>query len=195
MPRLGPAGALVIEGLHKSFGELEVLRGIDLVGRPARGRLRHRLVGRRQVDAPALHQPPRADRRGPDRRRRRRDHRQGRRRQPDPAADRDRVPGVQPVPAHDRHRQRDARAAQGPRPVARGCRGAGDGAARPHRPGREARRLPRPAVGRPAAARRDRPGAGDAAGPDAARRDHERPRSGAGRGGPRPDPRARDVRA
>ena len=30
----------------------------------------------------------------------RRDHRQGRRRRPDPAADRDRVPGVQPVPAH-----------------------------------------------------------------------------------------------
>ena len=39
------APALAIEGLHKSFGKLEVLRGIDLDGRRARGRLPDRRVG------------------------------------------------------------------------------------------------------------------------------------------------------
>ena len=42
-----------------------------------------------------------------------------RERQPGPAPDRDRLPGVQPVPAHDRDAQRDARAAQGAGPVSR----------------------------------------------------------------------------
>ena len=72
--------ALSIEGLHKSFGELEVLRGHRPRGRRARGRRAHRGVGERQVHAPALHQPDRADRRRPDPDRGRRDHRQGRRR-------------------------------------------------------------------------------------------------------------------
>ena len=37
--------AVRIEGLHKSFGELEVLRGIDLDGRRARGRVPDRRIG------------------------------------------------------------------------------------------------------------------------------------------------------
>ena len=36
---------LRIEGLHKSFGKLEVLRGIDLAVDRARGRLPDRRVG------------------------------------------------------------------------------------------------------------------------------------------------------
>ena len=50
---------------------------------------------------------------------------------------------------------------------------------------RQARRLPGPAVRRPAAARRDHPGARDAARPPAARRGHERARPGARGRGPR----------
>ena len=45
----------------------------------------------------------------------------------------------------------------------------------------KAQRLSRSAVGRPAAAGRDRPGPGDAAGPAPPRRDHQRPRPGARR--------------
>ena len=53
-------------------------------------------------------------------------------------------------------------------------------AARARRPGREVRRLAGPALGRPAAARRDRARAGDGAGRAAVRRDHlgARPRAG-----------------
>ena len=87
--------------------------------RAARGRLPHRLVGERQVDAAALHQPPRADRRRADLHRRARDHRPARRRRPRPPGDRHRLPGVQPVPAHVGPRQRDAGAAQGPQDAAR----------------------------------------------------------------------------
>ena len=79
--------------------------------------------GSRQVHAAALHQPARADRRRPDRRSRaRRSPPTGVQRRPHPAADRDRVPGVQPVPAHDRcsttSRSRRARSSRrrGPRP-------------------------------------------------------------------------------
>ena len=52
--------ALALEGVRKSFGPNEVLRGIDLVGRRARGRLPDRRVRLRQVDAAALRQPDRA---------------------------------------------------------------------------------------------------------------------------------------
>ena len=55
----------------------------------------------------------------------------------------------------------------------------------------KAHELPGPALGRPAAARRDRPGAGDAARPAAPRRDHQRARPGARRRGARRHPRAR----
>ena len=106
-------GAASLEGLHKSFGKLEVLRGIDLAV------AEHEVVcligasGLGQVDAAPLRQPARADRRGADLRRRRGDHRARRRREPRAARDRDRLPVVQPLPAHDRARERDARAAEG----------------------------------------------------------------------------------
>ena len=105
--------ALVLEGVRKSFGKHEVLRGIDLARRRARGRLPDRRVGLGQVDAAPLREPDRADRRGPHRRRRRGDHRARRRREPHQAPDRDRLPGVQPLPAHVGAAQRDARADDG----------------------------------------------------------------------------------
>ena len=54
----------------------------------------------------------------------------------------------------------------------------------------EGRRVPRPPLGRPAAARGDRPGAGDGPARDALRRGHERARPRARQGGPRRDARA-----
>ena len=50
-------------GVHKSFGRLEVLKGIDLEVAARRGVCLHRPVGLGQVDVPALHQPPGEDRR------------------------------------------------------------------------------------------------------------------------------------
>ena len=55
---------------------------------------------------------------------------------------------------------------------------------------RQAVRVPRAPVRRPAAARRDRPRAGDGPARDAVRRGHERARPGAGQGGARRDARA-----
>ena len=114
-----PRACLRIEGLHKSFGALEVLRGIDLVvaehevvcliGASGSGKstllrcinlLEPIDAGRIVVEGEDIT----AD---------------GVRRRPRPAADRDRVPGVQPVPAHDRARQRDPRPAQGAQDAAR----------------------------------------------------------------------------
>ncbi len=45
--------------VHKCFGRLEVLKGIDLEVAPARGHVHRRAVRLGQVDLPALHQPPR----------------------------------------------------------------------------------------------------------------------------------------
>ena len=67
--RMSAQPQLVVEGVHKSFGKNEVLRGIDLRGGRARGGVPDRRVRLGQVDAASLHQPARADRRGPDRRR------------------------------------------------------------------------------------------------------------------------------
>ena len=69
--------------------------------------------------------------------------------------------------------------------------GEGAGAARAGRAGRQGRRVPRPALGRTAAAGRDRPGAGDGPARDAVRRGHLGARPGAGQGGARRDARAR----
>ncbi len=68
----------------------------------------------------------------------------------------------------------------------------GRGPARARRPRREDQRVPRPPLGRPAAARRDRPGAGDGSARDAVRRGHIGARPGAGQGGPRRHARARE---
>ena len=159
--------ALRIEDLHKSFGKLEVLRGSTSSssstrssassGRPGSGKstlLRcinllepidagRILLGGDEITA------DRVDRR------------------PDPPPDRDRLPGVQPLPAPVGPRQRDARPAQRPQDAAR---------ARP-RPRRSScsnssgwptsDASSRSAVGRPAAAGGDRPGAGHAARPAA----------------------------
>ena len=76
-----------------------------------------------------------------------------------------------------------------------GGRAGGDGAADAVRPRRQGRRLPGPAVGRPAAAGRDRAGAGDVARPPAPRRGHLGPRPRARRRGPERDPGAGRGRA
>ena len=105
-----------VEGVRKSFGKLEVLRGIDLavaehevvclIGASGSGKstLLRCVNLLEPIDAGRIV----ARRRG--------DHRAGRRRRPRPAADRDRLPGVQPLPAHDGAAERHARAAQGARP-------------------------------------------------------------------------------
>ena len=65
------------------------------------------------------------------------------------------------------------------------------GAAQPDRPGGQGVRVPRAFVRRPAAARRDRPVARDEPPATAPRRGHVRARPGARRGGARPRPRTR----
>ena len=175
--------ALRIEDVHKSFGKLEVLRGIDLA------LAEHEVVcligasGSGQVDAPALRQPPRADRRGRI------------------------VVGGEEVtaPGVDVNRVRREigivfqafnlfphmtvleNVTLGPRKAlglskAQRRRG-GRRAARALRARRQARRVPGPALGRAAAARRDRPRARHAARAAAPRRGHERARPRARRGG------------
>ena len=192
-----PGSALRIEGLHKSFGRLEVLRGHRPRRRRARGRLPDRRVGlaasRRCCAASTCSSrstPGRivVDGRG--------HHRAGRASRPHPA----RGSGIvfQSFNLFPHMRVLD-NVTLAPR------QGAGPVARRRRRTAVEAllarfgladkrARVPGPAVGRPAAARRDRPGAGDAAGPAAARRDHERPRPGARGRGARRHPRARDRR-
>ena len=156
---------LRIEGVHKRFGEPRCCAASTSTVARARGGLPDRRLGLGQVDAAALHQPARAGRRRagssstartsprpawtPNRIRRRHRHR---------------VPGVQPVPAHDAcsttSRSRRARCS--------GSRGAEAEAQAMELLERfgladKARRVPRPALRRPAAAGRDRAGAGDAA--------------------------------
>ena len=186
--------AVTIEGLHKSFGKNEVLRGIDLdvaehevvclIGASGSGKstLLRCVNLLEPVDAWAHRRPGRGD------------HGARRRRQPDPARDRDRLPGLQPLPAHERARQRHARPAEGARHAAAAGGSGGDRAARALRPRRQARRLSRPALRRPAAAGRDRARARAQAGGDAARRGDERARPGARRRGAERDPRARGRR-
>ena len=125
------------------------------------------------------------------------DHRAGRQRRPRPAADRHRLPGVQPVPAPARPRQRDPRAAARPRAPARGGGGGGpDAPARPVR-ARATRRREFPdrlSGGQQQRVAIVRALAMEPAAP-APRRDHERARPGADRRGPGRRPRAREGRA
>ena len=186
---------LKLEDVHKSFGSLEVLRGVDLevergtvvcvIGPSGSGKST-------LLRCINLLEPPDA---GPDLARGQGDHR--RRRQGErgpglrPPPGRDGVPAVQPVPAQDRARERLASRRrrswaareQEARAKAEALLGAG-------RPRRQAQRVPGPALRRPAAAGRDRAGAGDGPARDAVRRGDERARPRAGQGGPRRDARA-----
>ena len=100
-----------------------------------------------------------------------------------PPRHRDGLPGVQPLPEHDRGAQRRVRPARAQGGTGRETRsGAGAARARRARPGR--RPVPASALGRHAAARRARPGARDRAASAPARR----AALGARRQGPRPAP-------
>ena len=106
------------------------------------------------------------------------------------AAGGDGLPVVQPLPAQDGARERGdgpGEACSGSARQPRASAGATcwPGWGSPTRPASN----PRP-VRRPAAARRDRPGAGHGARGDALRRGHQRPRPGAGEGRARGDARA-----
>ena len=137
----------------------------------------------RQVDLAALHQRPGGDtgRRGPLGRRARVRPRGG----PELAAPggRHRLPELQPLPAHDRPRERDAGSAEGPQ-VPQGLQPRpGHDAPRARRPRGEGPGVPRSAVGRATAAGRHRPGPRHGPAAAAARRDHLCTRPGArGRG-------------
>ena len=161
-----------IKGLHKSFGDNEVLKGIDLeidrgevvcvIGPSGSGKSTLlRCVN--LLEEPTV---------GPGVRRRHRPHRPRRRHRRRPPPHRHGVPAVQPVPAPDRAAQPHARPAPGAQARARPRRAQvaarEPGAGRPRRRRRDA--YPPPALRRPAAARRDRPGAGHGPRADAVRR-------------------------
>ena len=115
------------EQVWKSFGKLDVLKGVDFVVNPRRDIRPAGSFGWRQIDAPALHQPPREDRRGPALGRRRthglqaeggRPPRDAPARGVAPACqDRHGVPALQPLPASDGHRERDGGAHHGSREI------------------------------------------------------------------------------
>ena len=120
--RIAPGGAarmsdaLVVERLVKSFGKHTVLKGIDLnVGE-------HEVIaligasGSGKSTLASLHQPARADRLRAHPSRRRRHHATAQRQRRAPA-DRHRLPVVQPVPAHERAAERDARTSRRTRSV------------------------------------------------------------------------------
>ena len=151
--------------IEKRFGDNLVLKGVT---RHHRRRQRHRAgrpVRRRQEHAAALHQPPGDPdlRHGAHRRRdagipsRHQDPQPG---HPAPAAaDRHGVPEFPAVPAPHRDRECHGGAGDGAEMAnGEGAR-AGAGAARKGRHGAQGRCLAGDAVGRPAAARGDRPGA------------------------------------
>ena len=151
-------------------------------GAPRRGDVPARAFGLGQVDVPALHQPPGEDRLGATVGRRRAGRLSPGRRAlctscakptcPQARGDRHGLPALQPVPAYDRAGERHVRAdpRQGRVALARGR--ARQRAARPRRACGQGGRLSVAAVRRPAAARGDRPGAGDGAEADAVRRAH-----------------------
>ena len=155
---------LELDDVHKRFGDNEVLRGVDLrvdehqvvclIGPSGCGKstLLRCINGLETIEG------------GEIRHRRRAGERAGRRPQRAAPGRRHRVPELQPVPAHDAcSRTSPSR----PRKVLKLPKGYADERALAlldaDRPGREGRRVPRPALGRPAAARRHRAGAGHGA--------------------------------
>ena len=186
-----------VADLWKSYGALEVLKGISLE-RSARHRAcPHRTVRLRKIDAPALRQPSRgaAARARARRRSRRRLHGRPPPRRPRarrvPHRDRHGVPALQPLSAHDRARQCQRRPADREARAAAGGQRPRHGAPRQGRARRQGGRLPVAPVGRPAAARRDRAGACHEPGRDPVRRGHLGARPGARRRSAGRDPRAR----
>ena len=198
----GAAAALVVIELHKRFGQLEVLKGVSLTAHERRRDRDHRRIGLRQEHVPALHQPARDPGRGRgpvagELIRMSRARRHGAR----PA---DRQAG-RPHPHRLgmvfqsfnlwSHMTVLENVIEAPvhvlkRPQGRGGR-PGRGAARQGRHRRQAPTLSGPSLGRPAAARRDRPRARHGAAGDAVRRADLGARPGAGRRGPEGDARAR----
>src|SRR5262245_44915663 len=161
------------------------------VGVGGRGARRDRPEREREEHASALHQPARADRQRAHLARRRGDHCQGGQGRPDPPADRDRLPAVQPLPAPEGDRQRDPGGAPcAPHVPPRG-RVPGARATRESRSRGEGQAAPAPVVRRPAAARRDRPRADDGAASRPLRRGDVSSRPGARRRGARRHARPR----
>ena len=168
-----------IVDVRKSFGPTEVLKGVSVECRARRRGRDHRPFGLGQVDAASLHQRARDLR---CRRHRRRRHRcravgEGRKAARSAPQCRHGVSAIQSVPASHRGRERDAGADGGEQ----GAAGRGEGAcgrnAGQGRAVRQGRQLSVPALGRTAAAGRDRARARDAAERVAVRRDHLRARS------------------
>ena len=173
---------VLAEAVHKRFGRLEVLKGIDLevargevmclLGPSGSGKSTFlRCINHlEKINAGRLYGRRRAGRLPRGRRQAARAARA--RRRPQARRDRDGVPALQPVPAHDgareRHRWRRcgcrASAASEARERARGA--AATGSAWPTR----STPIPVAALRRPAAAGGDRPRAGHAAEADAVRR-------------------------
>ena len=102
-----------LRDVEKRFGDHVVLKGINLDVTEHEVALPHRRVGLGQVDVAAVHQRPRADPAGRGAGRRPARDPARRRAQPAARARRHRLPVLQPLPAHDRARERHARAAQG----------------------------------------------------------------------------------
>ena len=187
---------LRLENVHKRFGDLHVLRGVDLELK--RGEVVCVIGPERlgQVDPAALHQPARTPGGGPHLPR-------GHARSP--TASRDAPRTSTSSAAGSGSCSSSSTCSRTSRALANvglaqtkvlgrsyeEARAKARVAAHPRRPRRQAQRVPRPALGRPAAAGGDRPGAGDGPARDAVRRGHQRARPGAGQGGPRRDARAR----
>ncbi len=187
------------ENVHKSFGRIEVLKGIDLEVAPrevmcssgppvpaSRRSCGASTTSRRSTPAGCRST---ASSSGYQERGEQAARDEGERGRPPTPRHRHGVPAFQPLPAHDGRRQRHGGTRPGQRPQQKGGQGAGPAAARPRRPRRPVCHVPDAALGRSAAAGGDRPGAGDGAQADAVRRADQRPRPRARRRGARRDAR------
>ena len=197
------ASSVEIRAVEKHFGAVPGAEEGRPVRRARQGVLPDRPVGLRQVDAPALHQLPRALRwrRDPHRRPARRLQVAGR---PEDAGaraarhapqHRHGVPALQSLAAHDRPAERRRGPAAGARHAPQRGRTARRRGAEQGRPRRQDDEPSGPAVRRPAAARGDRPGDRDGAEADAVRRADLGARPGARRRGAERDEGAGSGRA